>query len=313
MKTRGESEEGVANKEYQEQVEPGATIGQRSHLAGADTPGYHESIRAFFQQDNSDGPSDPAASSPVDAAASEPVPSSNAGSPKSICDATTFLSCKPFPGKLRVAASTDDRDIACDALFGGVGNMSLSPSAERAVVYCAHDAQFAEPFLRRFEQQTRIPLEIRFDTEADPSRWGGRVAPAGKPIGLKATCFGTTNFWGCSICKRLGCLPPIARYRIIAVFPIASKMPKVLGLVLLPVFVSIFPIKNKAPSLLRRSGWRLVLPQRKTQFAKAKPLYGTTRCHYTVLWQQWGAARLQAWHAATAASGARGGAWQCEW
>jgi iron(III) transport system substrate-binding protein len=39
--------------------------------------------------------------------------------------------------------------------------------------------------------------------------------------------------------------------------------------------------------------------------AIAKPLYGTTLTHYTVLWQQWGGDRLRAWHRETRARGLR--------
>jgi iron(III) transport system substrate-binding protein len=39
--------------------------------------------------------------------------------------------------------------------------------------------------------------------------------------------------------------------------------------------------------------------------AIAKPLYGTTLTHYTVLWQRWGADRLKAWHHDTRKRGVR--------
>src|SRR5258708_32155844 len=37
------------------------------------------------------------------------------------------------------------------------------------VVYCAHDAIYAEKILRDFEKRSRIPVAIRFDTEATKS------------------------------------------------------------------------------------------------------------------------------------------------
>src|SRR4030095_13407037 len=39
--------------------------------------------------------------------------------------------------------------------------------------------------------------------------------------------------------------------------------------------------------------------------AIAKPLYGTTLTHYTVLWHQWGEDRLRAWHRETRHRGLR--------
>jgi iron(III) transport system substrate-binding protein len=46
---------------------------------------------------------------------------------------------------------------------------SMRGRDSRLVVYCAHDAVFAEEILRDFERRTGIPLEIRFDTEATKS------------------------------------------------------------------------------------------------------------------------------------------------
>ena len=40
---------------------------------------------------------------------------------------------------------------------------------EALVVYCAHDAIYSEAILQRFEEETGIPLRIRFDSEATKS------------------------------------------------------------------------------------------------------------------------------------------------
>jgi iron(III) transport system substrate-binding protein len=42
-----------------------------------------------------------------------------------------------------------------------------------------------------------------------------------------------------------------------------------------------------------------------TRVAIAKPLFGTTLTHYTVLWQEWGEEKLKAWHADTRRRGIR--------
>jgi iron(III) transport system substrate-binding protein len=42
-----------------------------------------------------------------------------------------------------------------------------------------------------------------------------------------------------------------------------------------------------------------------TRVAIAKPLYGTTLTHYTLLWQAWGEEKLKEWHAATRRRGIR--------
>jgi hypothetical protein len=40
---------------------------------------------------------------------------------------------------------------------------------EKLVVYCAHDAVFAEAILDDFEKQTGIPVVVKYDTEATKS------------------------------------------------------------------------------------------------------------------------------------------------
>src|SRR5262252_3639724 len=37
------------------------------------------------------------------------------------------------------------------------------------VVYCAHDSIYAEQIFKSFEQETGIPVEVRYDTEATKS------------------------------------------------------------------------------------------------------------------------------------------------
>src|SRR6185369_17457908 len=39
----------------------------------------------------------------------------------------------------------------------------------KLVVYCAHDAEFAEAILKKFEFQTGIPVIVKYDTEATKS------------------------------------------------------------------------------------------------------------------------------------------------
>jgi iron(III) transport system substrate-binding protein len=44
-----------------------------------------------------------------------------------------------------------------------------SADADRLVVYCAHDAVYAEEILQKFQRETGIRVDVRFDTEATKS------------------------------------------------------------------------------------------------------------------------------------------------
>src|SRR5262249_11172802 len=50
-----------------------------------------------------------------------------------------------------------------------ISRRSVAPEGGSLVVYCAHDREFAEGILRDFEQQTGIPVNVRYDTEATKS------------------------------------------------------------------------------------------------------------------------------------------------
>ena len=58
--------------------------------------------------------------------------------------------------------------------------------------------------------------------------------------------------------------------------------------------VHIFNTRNPTPN-----------PNDMTRAAIAKPLYGTTLTHYTVLWRAWGEERLKTWHRDSRAQGLR--------
>jgi iron(III) transport system substrate-binding protein len=50
-----------------------------------------------------------------------------------------------------------------------IWSWSQQADARALVVYCAHDAVYADPILRRFTEETGIPVVIRYDTEATKS------------------------------------------------------------------------------------------------------------------------------------------------
>src|SRR5947209_1755784 len=61
------------------------------------------------------------------------------------------------------------RHLLLVALFGVALLVWQALDRDKLVVYCAHDAVFAEAILRDFEKQSGIPVAVKFDTEATKS------------------------------------------------------------------------------------------------------------------------------------------------
>ena len=161
---------------------------------------------------------------------------------------------------------------------------------DKLTVYCAHDAVFAEAILRDFEKQTGIPVAVKFDTEAT------------KSLGLAEQIIRESAHPRCDVFwnnELLGTLDLAARgllephkgpgwQRIPAQFRDADG--RWTG------FAARLRVLIERSDAPRWNDARL-LGGDLTRFAMAKPLYGTTLTHYTVLWHEWGASRLQQWHA----------------
>lgn len=163
----------------------------------------------------------------------------------------------------------------------------------RMTVYCAHDSVYSEPILKQFEKETGIRVNIRFDTEAT------------KSLGLTELLIKEKEapvcdvFWNNEI---LGTLDLQSR-DILAPYkgegydriPSAFKDPNgnwvgfaarlrvwIINTNLISATPEAIDLMMHAPTLQR--------------VCIAKPLFGTTRTHYTTLWQTMGANALQDWH-----------------
>jgi iron(III) transport system substrate-binding protein len=175
------------------------------------------------------------------------------------------------------------------------------------VVYCAHDAVFAESVLRDFEKQSGIRLAVRYDTEATKSL--GLVEQIIRE-GNRPRCdvFWNNELLGTMDLAERGLLAP---YR----GPGWERIPpqwkdtegKWAGFAA-RMRVLILNTRNLDASGVETSGGvfnsGLATPDL-NRTAIAKPLYGTTLTHYTVLWQRWGGERLRAWHRETRQRGLR--------
>lgn len=162
------------------------------------------------------------------------------------------------------------------------------------VVYCAHDAEFADRILRDFERQTGIAVSVRYDTEATKSLGLVNLLKSEKDH-PRCDVFWNNELLGTIDLRQSGILESYRgpgharipeRYKDpdgywtgfaarLRVFIINSGQPP-------PDADAIEARLRDDPDLSRA--------------AIARPLFGTTLTHYTLLWHDWGPERLQEWH-----------------
>lgn len=167
-----------------------------------------------------------------------------------------------------------------------------APHRESLVVYCAHDSIYADAILRQFEQETGIPVVARYDTEAT------------KSLGLVELLLQEKAHPRCDVFwnnELLGTLQ-LADDDLLLPYrgsgyeriPAAFKDPDgrwagfAARLRLWIVNTNRLSPTMEAVELATRGDLdRMVI---------AKPLYGTTRTQYTILWKLWKRDKLVAWH-----------------
>ena len=166
--------------------------------------------------------------------------------------------------------------------------------ADALVVYCAHDAVFAEKILRDFERATGVPVAVRFDTEAT------------KSLGLVELLLRETATPRCDVfwnnewlgTRRLADANLLLPYR----GPGHARIPaewkdaaaRWTGFA---ARLRVWIVNTRAlPAFNDAALERALAAPNLTRVALAKPLFGTTFTHYTALWDRWGPERTRAWH-----------------
>ncbi|MEX2215327.1 MAG: extracellular solute-binding protein [Phycisphaeraceae bacterium] len=168
----------------------------------------------------------------------------------------------------------------------------LSPGANTLVVYCSHDLVYAEPIIREFEKRTGIEVVLVADTEASKSLGLVQKILAEKD---RPTC---DVFWNN---EQLGMMD-LAKADALEIYkgtgwermPDRSKHPAGLW----TGFAARMRvwIVNTDHAEATQPGLKKVLEEQMSRVGIAKPIYGTTRTHYTVLWHLWGEEKTKAWH-----------------
>jgi iron(III) transport system substrate-binding protein len=159
-------------------------------------------------------------------------------------------------------------------------------------VYCSHDAEFAQGHFDRFTEQTGIPVVVKYDSEANKSLGLATLlmAEQGQP---RADVFWNNQVSSTLDLQAAGVLEP---YRGPGVERIPEQFRDPAGYwtgfaARLRVYiVNTSSLEPTPDAIAARMAGDL------SRVAIAKPIFGTTRTHYTVLWQQLGEPGLKEWH-----------------
>lgn len=161
------------------------------------------------------------------------------------------------------------------------------------VVYCAHDAVYAEEILRRFERRTGIRIDVRFDTEATKSLGLVRqiIQEADRP---QCDVFWNNELLGTLELKERGLLESYrgeAWQRLPAQFRDADGHWVGFGARLRVYIVN----TDKMPAT--EEAVEMALADDLSQAAIAKPMFGTTLTQYSLMWRELGPDAVKSWHA----------------
>lgn len=160
------------------------------------------------------------------------------------------------------------------------------------VVYCAHDAVYSEKILRAWERSTGIPVAIKFDTEATKSLGLVELLIREKN-NPRCDVFWNNQLLGTAALQQEGILQPYkgeGYKRIPAQFKDPEGHWAGFAARLRVYIINTDNLKPDMETVER------VLAGDLSRVAIAKPLYGTTLTHYSVLWKEWGEEKLKAWH-----------------
>jgi iron(III) transport system substrate-binding protein len=180
--------------------------------------------------------------------------------------------------------------------LAGLWLLGANPFAESSVrplvVYCAHDAIFSEEVLRDFERQTGIPLDIRFDTEATKSLGLVQLIQRERRQ-PRCDVFWNNELLGTLDLQREGLLHP---YRGAGWERIPEQFRDSDGhWVGFAARMRVW-IVNTQQMEADETAVQAALDVDTARVAMARPMFGTTLTHYSVLCDRWGLQRLQDWH-----------------
>ncbi len=160
------------------------------------------------------------------------------------------------------------------------------------VVYCAHDSVYADVILKDFERQTGIRVDVRYDTEATKSLGLVNliVAERQRP---RCDVFWNNELLGTVDLQSQGLLEP---HKGTGWERLPEKYRDADGHWVGFAARLRVQIVNTGEVSADDEAIQNLFTFEPASVAVAKPLFGTTLTHYTVLWDEWGPERLKAWH-----------------
>ncbi|HAI12963.1 MAG TPA: ABC transporter substrate-binding protein [Phycisphaerales bacterium] len=186
--------------------------------------------------------------------------------------------------------------IAGLLVLGGllyVINNKPTVEQKQLIVYCAHDQVFSEPILKQFEKDTGIKVYPVYDTEATKSL-GLTERLANEKDNPRCDVFWNNEILGTLDLQSKGILQPYigkGYNRIPSIYK--DPQGQWVGFAArMRVWIINTNLITPTPQAIDVMMEKPILDR----VAFAKPLYGTTRTHYTVLWQTMGEDALKKWH-----------------
>lgn len=177
-----------------------------------------------------------------------------------------------------------------------------STDQQTVVLYCAHDAAYAEDIIRRFEEQTGIVVESRFDEEANKSLGLTQLLVAEKD-NARCDVFWNNQTLGTIRLREAGVLQPYTSpeaHRI----PDKFKDPEHFWTGF-AARLRVFLINTDNIADSQAAVQKLLEGDSLKRVTIAKPQFGTTLSHYSAIAADEGLEALQQWHASQRERGIR--------
>lgn len=172
----------------------------------------------------------------------------------------------------------------------------------RVVIYCAHDAIFADRILKAFEQQSGITVDVRYDEEASKSLGLTSLLSAEKNQ-PRCDVFWNNQTLGTMRLKSEGVLEPCDP-ELFARIPAKFRDPDHCWCGF-AARLRVWMVNTERMPATREAVTTALQGDSLSQMAIAVPLFGTTLTHYTVLCAELGLEGLKAWHDSLHARGVR--------
>ncbi len=166
-----------------------------------------------------------------------------------------------------------------------------APQKKTLVVYCAHDSIYADSIFQEFQRETGIPVAVRYDTEATKSLGLVELILQEKAH-PRCDVFWNNEILGTLQLADEGLLLPYrgsGYERIPAAFKDPDGRWAGFAARLRLWIVNTNHLAPTEEAVEKASSGDL------DRMVIAKPLYGTTRTQYTILWKLWGRDRVLAW------------------